>query len=94
VLVLGGVLVLAPSTFSNMLHSISCLFKVFSGEIVNAYFSNYINGEEQCKPTKSRGAILGTKGVGLDDRGIGTHDARGQFYNRTGWDHGGGHVGL
>ena len=38
-------------------------------------------------PQKPRGLVLGTKGVI-------TRDARGRFYNRTGWDHGGGHVEL
>ena len=78
----------------NMIHSISCLFKVFSEGIVNTYSSHSIHRKEQYKPTKPRGAIMGTKGVGLDDKGIGTHDARRRFYNRTGCDHGGGHVGL
>ena len=27
-------------------------------------------------------------------KGVNTLDARGRFYNRIGWDHGGGHVGL
>ena len=39
------------------------------------------------KPTKPRGLVVGSKGVS-------TRDARGRFYNWTGWDHGGGHVGL
>ena len=38
-------------------------------------------------PQKPRGLVLGTKRVI-------TRDARGRFYNRTGWDHGGGHVEL
>ena len=37
------------------------------------------------KPTNPRGSVMGSKGVG-------THDARGWFYNLTRWDHGGGHV--
>ena len=27
-------------------------------------------------------------------KGVSTRDARGWFYNQTGWDHGGGNVGL
>ena len=39
------------------------------------------------KPTKPRGLVVGNKGIS-------TWDARGRFYNRSGWDCGGGHVGL
>ena len=30
----------------------------------------------------------------MGTKGVGTWDARGRFYNRTRWDHGGGHVRI
>ena len=30
----------------------------------------------------------------MGNKGVDTWDARRRFYNRTEWDHGGGHVGL
>ena len=37
------------------------------------------------RSTQQRGLVMRTKGVG-------TPDARGRFFNRTGWDHEGDHV--
>ena len=34
------------------------------------------------------------KGVDFGHKGVGTWDEKGRFYNRTRWDHGGGHVLL
>ena len=46
-----------------------------------------IKGGGGFKPTKPRGLVMGSKGVG-------TWDSRGWLYNLTRWDHEGGHVGL
>ena len=46
------------------------------------------------KPTKPRGRLWIQRELILDIKEVGTWDARGWFYNRTGWDLGGDRVGL
>ena len=73
-------------------------FKVSLGWLVNAYSSHSIHqgGGRRFKVTKLRTQVdpQSLREPIMDNKGIGTRDVKGRFCNRTGWDHGGDHIGL
>ena len=78
----------------NGLHSVLGRFKVGLGWFVNAYYSHSMNKVKQSSSQSQGGHLWIQRGLIMGSKGVGTHDAKGRFYNRTEWDHGSGHVGL